>query len=230
MINKSLLFAGASAAGVSVSEEQAELIDKFSEMVAEANSRFNLTSILSPDDFTEKHVLDSLSALPLIPENATLCDIGAGAGFPSVPIAIMRPDVTVTALDSTAKKTAFIASVATSLSLQNLNTLTGRAEERTHERESFSVVTARAVAPLPVLAELALPLVKPGGVFIAYKTPGEKDLSQKTLSLLGAAPPSRVPYTLPSGDKRELLVFKKTTNTDADFPRPFGKIKKSPLV
>ena len=142
----------------------------------------------------------------------------------------MRPNVTVTALDSTAKKTAFIASVATSLSLQNLNTLTGRAEERTHERESFSVVTARAVAPLPVLAELALPLVKPGGVFVAYKTPGEKDLSQNTLSLLGATPPSRVPYTLPSGDKRELLVFKKTTNTDADFPRPFGKIKKSPLV
>ena len=223
MINLSLLKTGFSSLGIDLADECIDLLDAFSDMVAEQNKSFNLTALTEPDAFTEKHIVDSLAALPFIPHGSSVCDVGAGAGFPSVPIAIARPDTTVTALDSTAK-------TAKRLGVSNLRTLSGRAEECTHEREIFDVVTARAVAPLAILSELALPLVKKGGVFIAYKTNSEEMLSERSLSLLGARLKERRVYSLPSGDRRVLLVFEKVSQTDADLPRKYGLIKKHPLV
>lgn len=230
MIDVSLLKTGVSSLGIDFADECIELIDAFSEMVAEQNKSFNLTALTTPDAFTEKHIVDSLAALPFIPHGSSVCDVGAGAGFPSVPIAIARPDTMVTALDSTAKKIFFIERAANQLGIRNLHTLTARAEECTHERETFDVVTARAVAPLAILSELALPLVKMGGVFIAYKTNSEEMISEKSLYLLGARLKERREYSLPSGDGRVLLVFEKVAPTDADLPRKYGLIKKHPLV
>ena len=206
MINVSLLKTGVSSLGIDLADECIELIDAFSDMVSEQNKSFNLTALTEPDAFTEKHIVDSLAALPFIPHGSSVCDVGAGAGFPSVPIAIARPDITVTALDSTAKKTAFI------------------------ERAAKRLGISRAVAPLAILSELALPLVKKGGIFIAYKTNSEEMISEKSLFLLGARLKERRGYFLPSGDGRVLLVFEKVTPTDADLPRKYGIIKKHPLV
>ena len=199
MINLSLLKTGVSSLGIDLADECIDLLDSFSDMVAEQNKSFNLTALTEPDAFTEKHIVDSLAALPFIPHGSSVCDVGAGAGFPSVPIAVARPDTTVTALDSTAKKTAFIERAAKRLGLA-------------------------------ILSELALPLVKKGGVFIAYKTNSEEMLSERSLSLLGARLKERRGYSLPSGDGRVLLVFEKIAQTDADLPRKYGVIKKHPLV
>ena len=163
MINLSLLKTGVSSLGIDLADECIDLLDAFSDMVAEQNKSFNLTALTTPDAFTEKHIVDSLAALPFIPHGSSVCDVGAGAGFPSVPIAIARPDTTVTALDSTAKKTAFIERAAKRLGVSNLRTITGRAEECTHERETFDVVTARAVVfdkcHLSVILSFSIPFI-----------------------------------------------------------------------
>ncbi len=229
MIDKELLAKEAKSFGVSLSSATVDILDSFSVYVSEQNKLFNLTAITEGREFTEKHLIDSLSAVQFIPENSTLCDIGAGAGFPSFPIAEVRRDVNVTALDSTSKKTSFVLRAANAFGISNLSVLTARAEECVHERESFDVVTARAVAPLGILSEIALPLVKPGGLFIAYKTDPDEPVSLSALDLLGGSLPEKFVYSLPSGDKRCLFVFRKTKHTDSDFPRQFGKIKKSPL-
>lgn len=229
MIDKELLAKEAKSFGVSLSSATVDILDSFSVYVSEQNKLFNLTAITEGREFTEKHLIDSLSAVQFIPENSTLCDIGAGAGFPSFPIAAVRCDVNVTALDSTSKKTSFVLRAANAFGISNLSVLTARAEECVHERESFDVVTARAVAPLGILSEIALPLVKPGGIFIAYKTDPDEPFSLSALDLLGGSLPEKFVYSLPSGDRRCLFVFRKTKRTDSDFPRQFGKIKKSPL-
>lgn len=229
MIDKELLAKEAKSFGVSLSSATVDILDSFSVYVSEQNKLFNLTAITEGREFTEKHLIDSLSAVQFIPENSTLCDIGAGAAFPSFPIAAVRRDVNVTALDSTSKKTSFVLRAANAFGISNLSVLTARAEECVHERESFDVVTARAVAPLGILSEIALPLVKPGGLFIAYKTDPDEPVSLSALDLLGGSLPEKFVYSLPSGDKRCLFVFRKTKHTDSDFPRQFGKIKKSPL-
>ena len=229
MIDKDFLIAECEKFGVHLSEKQADVLDAFSKFVLEENKKYNLTAILDPEAFTEKHLIDSLTALPFIPKGAVLCDVGAGAGFPSFPIAAAREDVMVTALDSTSKKTGFIARAAEKSGLKNLSVLTKRAEECTHERESFDVVTARAVAPLPILTEISLPLLKIGGVFIAYKTKKEEPPSNRNLSLSGGRIKDVISYSLPSGDGRVLYIIEKVSNTSPDLPRPYGKIKKSPL-
>lgn len=219
----------ANSFGFSLSSKTADILDDFATYVVEQNKLFNLTAITNGKEFTEKHLIDSLSAVRFIPENSTVCDVGAGAGFPSFPIAAVRRDLKVTAMDSTSKKTSFISRAATIFGISNLSVLTARAEECVHERESFGVVTARAVAPLGILSELALPLVKKGGLFIAYKTASDETISSSASELLGGVLAEKFVYSLPSGDKRCLYVFRKTKHTDADYPRQFGKIKKSPL-
>lgn len=216
--------------GLSVSPSQAELLDKFAEEVVETNKKFNLTSITDSDAFLEKHLLDSVAAAPLIPEGAKCCDVGAGAGFPSVPLAVVREDISVTALDSTLKKTAFVAGVAKKLGIENLFTLTKRAEECVHERESFDVVFARAVAPLPVLLELSLHLVKKGGVFVAYKTDdSELSSSLRAAGKNGGKFREKHGFSLPDDSRRCLLVFDKVSPCPADYPRKYSLIKSSPL-
>lgn len=216
--------------GVSLSDDKLDKLCKYYCMVVESNKAFNLTAITEVKDFAIKHIEDSLSAIDLIPNGARLCDIGSGAGFPGVPVAIAREDVFVTTLDSTAKKMDFVARSAKTLSVNNLATISGRAEEQKDCFEQFDVVTARAVSALQILLELAMPLLKVGGRFIAYKTDeSELPLCQNALKLLNAKLLSVKSLKLTDGENRALLVFEKTAPTPKQYPRQYGTIKKKPL-
>lgn len=227
--NFDLLSTGLKNLSVAATEGQLGSLVKFYELVADANARFNLTAIADERDFVVKHLLDSAAAIPLIPTGARLLDIGSGAGFPAVPIAILREDVFVTALDSTVKKTAFIAESARSLGLKNLSVVAGRAEEQTSLFGTFDCVMARAVASLNILLELAAPMLKVGGAFVAYKS-DESELAsaENALRTLKMHPICAKSFEI-EGNSRALLAFEKTAPTPPQYPRRYGAIKKSPL-
>lgn len=215
---------------VSLDDRSTDALLCYKDLVIEENKKFNLTAITDEKEFCIKHLADSLLGISEIPSGAKLCDIGTGAGFPSMPIAIARKDVKVTALDSTAKKMNFISKSAQLLGVDNIMTIVGRAEEQKALFGTFDVVTARAVASLSVLLELSIPLLKVGGLFIAYKTDeSELLLAGNALKTLKAEHIRTKSAALMGGDKRALLVFKKTGETPAQYPRLFGAIKKKPL-
>lgn len=216
---------------LSLSDEQANMLARFYELVSAANCRFNLTAVTDAESFVTKHYIDSASSADIFPAGAKILDLGAGAGLPSVPLAIVRPDIFVTALDATAKKVGFISSSARALKLKNLTATTGRAEERGDLFSKFDFVTARAVTSLSALIELALPLLKTGGRLVAYKTPTDdpKDAAH-ALSVLGGGFDFLRDYSLPCGSgERRLLVFKKLAETPRGYPRKWGVIKNRPL-
>lgn len=216
--------------GVELTRENCESLARYYEMVVEKNKAFNLTAITEEKDFAIKHIADSLAGISEIPQNAVLLDIGAGAGFPSIPIAIVRRDVSVTALDSTAKKMNFISECARELKIDNIKTIAGRAEEQRNLFSQFDVVTARAVSSLNILLELAMPLLKVGGRFVAYKTDeSELDGAKSALETLGAKHVSTKSLSLPNGDSRAIMVFEKIAPTPKQYPRLYGAIKKKPL-
>ncbi|MDE6060813.1 MAG: 16S rRNA (guanine(527)-N(7))-methyltransferase RsmG [Clostridia bacterium] len=216
--------------GIDLQDEKIALLLAFCDNVLETNKKFNLTAITDYDEFLIKHVTDSLLGLSEIPNNAKLCDVGAGAGFPSMPIAIARDDVRVTALDSTAKKMNFIADSAKILGVSNIKTVAGRAEEQRALFGTFDIVTARAVSALPILLELCIPLLKVGGRFLAYKA-NESELNdcKNALKTLNTEFIHSKTASLPNGDGRTILVFEKITKTDSKYPRQYGAIKKKPL-
>lgn len=221
---------GAQSIGVALDDRQIDRLCRYYQMVVDANKLFNLTAITDETEFVDKHIVDSLAGISEIPKNAKLCDIGAGGGFPTMPIAIAREDVNVTAIDSTAKKMNFVFACAKELGLDNVKTVAGRAEEQRALFESFDVVTARAVASLPILMELAMPLLKVGGRFIAYKT-DESELCniKSALEKLNARHISSKSLVLPNGDRRAILCFEKIAKTPSIYPRQYGTIKKKPL-
>ena len=228
-LDKSLLIESLKGINCSINDEQIALLDKFENLVIETNEKFNLTNITTEPDFTIKHIIDSVLALPLIPNGAKVLDIGAGAGFPSVPLAICREDISITAIDSTEKKINFIIKVASDLNIKNIKAKSIRAEEYKVD-EKFDCVVARAVASLQVLLELALPLLKVGGIFISYKATDEeiKD-SKNALSVLGGEIEKVEKLSLPNGDNRCFIVIKKIKETPIKYPRQYSLIKKKPL-
>jgi 16S rRNA (guanine527-N7)-methyltransferase len=151
---------------------QQALIHRHREMVLAANEYMNLTAITEPGDYDVKHIADCLTVVEHIPHGATACDIGSGAGFPGIILAIMRPDCAFTLLDGTGKRARFLADVIADLGLANCTAIQARAEEY-KPRGTFDFAVARAVAPMPKLLKWALPLLKPGGLFVAMKGPGE---------------------------------------------------------
>ncbi len=200
-------------------------------------SQSNVTAVRDSEAMEEVHFLDSLSFLD-IPEVLTarsLLDVGAGGGLPAVVLAIALPDVRIVALDSVGKKCAFIESVRARLSLQNLEVVCARSEDygRTAARESFEVVVARAVAPLPILAELCVPLVRVGGVFVAAKgalSDQERIEGAAALAILGCDPYRSVrARSFERAENRWLLVAKKERDTPAEYPRRAGMPAKRPL-
>ena len=199
------------------------------------NASMNLTAITDEEEIIVKHLADSLSAAAYIPQGAKVLDVGCGGGFPSLPLAIARPDLDITALDSTAKKTQYVASSAQLLGLSDLKTLTGRAEDLAMEsqyREKFDLAIARAVASLPVLCELCIPFVKIGGRMVAMKARLDESETTKAPERLGASPFDRHAFELKSSretDNRLILVSHKLRSTPREFPRPYAKIKKQPL-
>ncbi len=207
----------------------------YNELV-EVNKYMNLTAITEKNEVYNKHFLDSLEIVRAIDAsgNITLCDVGSGAGFPSIPLAIVSDNVEVTIIDALNKRITFLNSLVKKLQLENVIALHKRAEDFAKEkREEFDVVTARAVARLNVLAELCLPLVKIGGLFIAMKgQSGSEELNeaQSALKTLGGEVIKTIEFDLPNeAGKREIIVIKKVKKTPQKYPRIFAKIKEKPL-
>ncbi len=220
----------ASKLGVCLDDEQLNKFSLYFDAVVDGNKQFNLTAILQEDDFLIKHFVDSLAGVDQIPQNASLIDIGSGAGFPSVPIAIARKDVRVTAIDSTSKKMNFVLTQAKLIGIDNITTIAGRAEDQQKLFGTFDAASARAVSSLQVLLELVAPLLKVGGVFISYKTDeSEIAASQNAMKVLSMKLKNTKVLKLPNGDSRAILVFEKTAQTPSCYPRQYGTIKKKPL-
>ena len=209
----------------------------YARLLAEWNERMNLTTITRPDEVMEKHFWDSLSIIEAfdIPQDESVIDVGSGAGFPGVPLKIARPDIKLTLLDSLGKRVRFLEEVSSVLGFDDVNIIHGRAEEVAQEcefREKFGVATARAVAAMPVLAELCLPFVKPGGVFLALKgreSSQEISDAKAAVMALGGGEITMHSYTLPTVGKRNIYIIEKISQTPPKYPRKYAKITKSPL-
>jgi 16S rRNA (guanine527-N7)-methyltransferase len=220
--------------GIAATNEQLCLLEKFYDLLTEKNKVMNLTRITSPEDAANKHFYDSVSILKYIelPAGARVIDIGTGAGFPAIPLCILRPDLSITAVDASGKKAAFVAETATALGL-NIKALSARAEELARDiqhREMYDYALSRAVASLPVLLELCIPFLKPGGQFIAYKGADFKNelaLSQTAIKKLML---QQNAVLLPFVERQHaLIVFAKLETTPAAYPRKFSQIISKPL-
>ena len=235
MIDQDFLAQCAARYGFALTAQQLDRFDRYARLLVEWNDKINLTAITQPRDIVIKHFLDSILALKAVelPQGASLVDVGSGAGFPSVPMLILRPDLRLTLLDSLNKRLIFLEALLQELGLQAVR-LHARAEEagRGGQRQSFDYATARAVAQLNKLCEYCLPLVKPGGAFLALKgadAQAEAGAAAKAIRLLGGELADVKSYSLPDGDKRALLVIQKTSQTPPKYPRPSAQISTNPL-
>ena len=208
---------------------------EFSRLLLEKNQVMNLTAITEPREVATLHLLDSL-AVAAAGEltKKKVIDVGTGAGFPGVPLAIALPNASLTLLDSLGKRVTFLEETCRTLGLQNVTCVHARAEEfAAAHRESYDVAVSRAVAALPVLCELCLPLVKVGGVFLAMKSSHsqeETEQAAKAISLLGGKLEDVTDYSIPTTDvTHRLLVIRKLSPTPKKYPRRFAQIKKQPL-
>ena len=232
-----------SANGLTLNQAQEERFARLTEQMLRVNEYMNLTAVTDPRQIAVKHYADC-GLLADVPEpGCKVCDVGAGGGFPTLPLAILRPDLTITAVDSTDKRMRYVEQTAELLGLSRVSVLTARAEEMGTDgtyRETFDFVTARAVAPLNILCELCLPLVKVGGHFCALKAAGGKDeliAATHAAEVLGAGVKEikeislADPFgTIPDdGLKRVLIVFEKIAPTPQQYPRRYAKIQKKPL-
>ena len=221
-----------------LTEEQAKVFFSLTEIMLETNKHMNLTAIKDEKTVILKHYVDSLLASSLIPEGATVLDVGCGAGFPTFPLAITRPDLSIVALDSTAKRIAYVQRTAETLGLHNVTAIAARAEELAQmsaHREHYDVVTARAVAALPILAELCLPFVRIGGAFLPMKAKQASEeiaAAKNAISLCGGRL-TETKTLLLHGDgepePRTLALISKVSATPKNYPRHFSKISKKPL-
>lgn len=217
----------------SLNNGQEDLLAAYLDILLQGNKQFNLTAIDNYEDAVVKHIADSLAAAPFIMPNAVMLDIGSGGGCPAIPLKIVHPNLQVTLIDSVGKKVDFLNKAISALALKGAVAIKTRAEElcRTDKRESFDVVTARAVAALPVLLELASPLLKVGGLFIAYKGDNKEEFaSAKTAAqLLNCKLTTPYDYILDNQYARTVLIYQKTAPIAHIYPRPYAKIQKYPL-
>ena len=219
-----------------LNQNNAEKLYEFSSNLIETNKQFNLTAITDEIEIIIKHFVDCASIAPLIQKNAKVIDIGCGAGFPSIPLAILRSDLKITALDSTQKRITFVNNQAKALNLNNIEGICARAEDySTQVREDFDVCTSRAVARLNILSELCIPYTKVGGTFIAMKSiKGDEEYAEAKAGIkkLGCELTTKqldeFKYQEISS-QRTLFVFKKVTPTPHEFPRKYSQIVKKPL-
>ena len=220
--------------GIEITPSQYKNLEVYAKMLVEWNEKMNLTAITDPEGITIKHFLDSI--LPLkkldVPHGTSLVDVGTGAGFPGLPIKIVRPDIKLTLLDSLNKRVDFLKAVCSETET-DADCIHLRAEDGGRDpkyREKFDFAVARAVAAMPVLSEYCLPFVKVGGTFAAMKGPGEDWKSaESAIKVLGGEVSDVIEYTLPGGDKRVLIVVGKVKATPEKYPRNSGQIKKKAL-
>jgi len=208
----------------------------FEQLLLDWNEKMNLTAITEPFEILTKHFLDSILPITVfdIPQNALMIDIGTGAGFPGIPIKLVRDDISLTLLDSLNKRINFLDEVVNQLGLNDISTIHGRAEDLGRNvgfREMFDVVTSRAVAELAMLAELCLPFVKVGGVLIALKsTDSNEEISnaKSIISELGSEIENEFTAAIPFTEiSRKIVIIRKVAPTSEKFPRSIKKIKKS---
>ncbi len=211
-----------------LTQEQIAKLEEYRSLLIEWNEKFNLTTVTEKDEVWLKHFIDSLCGAYALQGNANVCDVGSGGGLPAIPLLIYRNDVKFTLVDSRGKKVEFLNFVIDRLKL-NATARNCRIEEIA-EREFFDVVTARAVAPLPILLEYTAPLVKVNGKIVAYKTPNEDvTIANNAMKLLSLNLIEQKDFTLSNGDSRRILIFNKNKTTDKLYPRPQNKPRKFPL-
>ena len=236
MYNTSLLISDAEKLGISLTDEQLSLFGKLSELLVEQNKTMNLTAITDPDGIAVKHFADSISALSAyeFAEGAKVLDVGTGAGFPSIPLLIARPDLKMKMIDSTAKKLRYVASTVETLGLsaEVLHTRAEEAGQNKEYRETFDIVCSRAVAALNVLCEYCLPFVKVGGVFLAMKAAKVQEEiadAMNSIKTLGGKIVAEKSFTLSDGGERTIVVIKKISQVPSKYPRVSAQIAKKPL-
>lgn len=234
MIDTQRLAAKCAALNIPITETQLQQLDQFARLLVEYNEKVNLTAITDPEGIENKHFVDSLLFAAQPEVQGRFCDVGAGAGFPGIVTGIYKPELDITLMEPTGKRCTFLQLAADTLGLENVHVVKERAEEaaRKQWRESFDIVSARAVAAMPMLSEYCLPLTKKGGWFIAMKgASGKEELDQAkgAIRKLGGGEAAVRTANLPGGDERMLLVIRKTGDTPPAYPRNGGKIAKAPL-
>lgn len=222
--------------GYTLQKEQLEQFFTYKELLIEWNKKMNLTAIEQEEDIITKHFIDSLSIASYIPDTTKIIDIGTGAGFPGIPLKILKKDLSITLLDSLNKRITFLEEVIRNLSLENIQAVHARAEELAHKeeyREQYDIAVSRAVAPMHTLLEYMLPYVKIGGKCICMKGPNlqeeSKDL-QNCLETLGGKIEKIEELVLPETEiKRNIMLIKKENKTPKKYPRNPGMPSKKPL-
>ena len=221
-----------------LNKERCEQFYSLTLRMLEENEKYNLTAIKEPEKIILAHYADCAAIADSIDKGASLIDVGCGAGFPALPLAIVRPDIKIFALDSTAKRINYVKETARLLSLSSVKAEAMRAEDAaklSEYREAFDYATARAVAELRVLAELTLPFVKVGGSLIAMKGKNaqfELAAAKKAIAILGGKDAKSREITLKNGAEtlsHPLITVEKKTHTPAAYPRAFAQISKKPL-
>ncbi len=226
----------AKAMGLEVTPNEASSFQKYMELLIDWNTKINLTTITEPCEVAAKHFLDSIMILKYvdIPSDAKFIDVGTGAGFPGLPLKVMKPKLKVTLLDGLNKRLKFLKDVSENLYLP-VELVHARAEEAGRQkqfRQKFDFASARAVAQLNVLCEYCLPFIKINGTFIAMKGPNPQEEiknAENAISLLGCELAKVKEFQLPNGDSRSLIFIKRTKPLSDIYPRHGSKISKKPL-
>lgn len=217
---------------IELSQNKADKLLKLYEFLVEYNQNVNLTAITDFEEVVVKHFIDSVLPFSMIDikENSSFIDVGTGAGFPSIPLLIVRPDLKGTLLEALNKRCVFLEK-ACDLTEVDAKVVHGRAEDYAKEkREAFDFATARAVAAMPVLCEYCIPYVKTGGRFIALKSVNEDETQcEKAVNVLGGKIAEIKDYTITNGDSRRLFIIDKVSQTPTKYPRNPSMIKKKPL-
>ena len=224
--------------GIELDDIKLEQFHKYYELLIEWNKNINLTAITEYGDVLTKHFLDSLAIVKAIDfkQTLSLIDVGTGAGFPGIPIKIVFPNIKVTLLDSLKKRVNFLDEVIKNLSLTDIETIHGRAEDFAKEdklREQYDISVSRAVANLSTLSELCLPYVNVNGKFIAYKSEKadiELNEAENAIQILGGGNIEKISFLLPGTEfERNIIVIDKIVTTPSKYPRKSGKPEKTPL-
>lgn len=221
---------------ISLSDSQLRAFRRYSDELQRWNERTNLTAVTDPHEIEVKHFIDSISCLPILEAAGRVVDVGAGAGFPGIPLKIMRSQLDVTLVEATRKKVDFCRHMITQLGLRGIEAVHARAEELGHQsghRAGYDWAVARAVATLPVLVEYLLPFVRVGGQMIAMKGetgPQEAQAAEAAITVLGGRLRQLVPVELPTVvERRYLVVIDKVSATPEAYPRRPGVPAKRPL-
>lgn len=219
-----------------INGEFKEKFDSFKDLLLYYNNnKFNLTAITGENEIYIKHFLDSVAGESYFMRKASVIEIGSGGGFPSIPLKIIRDDLSFVLVESTGKKCEYLKAVVDKMNLSCVQVLNARAEDvakQVMHREKYDISVARAVARLNTLTEYCLPFVKIGGRFIAYKGDCAEEIKEagKAVKVLGGEIEKVDEYTLPNGEKRTLVVVRKIASTPAKYPRGQGKERKCPII